>query len=287
MSAAVHAIRPDAADYLTRRQAADDLAAIREQWGDLLAAIERPPAAEWPPRETRSFLDRATLDEPQDDEEQAGRSLGRLPLTIREHPAPLNLDALAAAIDTERALFELADLLAAAVQRPVRRGPVALRSIPPRTVMREDQADRADPARWQYQAPTSPGSRVYGLHWAAVWIEGRVLGEGLAGGLFRPLPLRLLDEAAAVARRARADVERALQRDGRTVHIDTPCPYCGDKLTGTAQMGGEPFVWCARGEACPAPVILDRRRRMWRGADMATLWVAMDAARKRAEEQQA
>jgi hypothetical protein len=34
-------------------------------------------------------------------------------------------------------------------------------------------------------------------------------------------------------------------------------------------------------------VILDRRRRMWRGADMVGLWVAMDAARKRAEEQQA
>jgi hypothetical protein len=295
MSAAVHAIRPDAADYLTRRQAADDLTAIREQWGDLLAAIERPPAAEWPPRETRSFLDRANLDEHQDDEEPTGRSLGRLPLTIREHPAPLDLAALAAAIDTERALFELADLLAAAVQRSVRRTPAYLNIASPSgrtmpSVSRRvvaDMADRLDPARWQYQAPTSPGSRAYGLHWAAVWIEGRVLGEDLDRGLFRPLPGRLLDEAAAVARRARADVERALQRDGRTVHIDTPCPYCGDKLTGTAQMGGEPFVWCARGEACPAPVILDRRRRMWRGADMVTLWVAMDAARKRAEEQQA
>jgi hypothetical protein len=113
------------------------------------------------------------------------------------------------------------------------------------------------------------------------------LGEDLDRDLFTSVPARLLDEAAAVARRARADVERALQRDGRTVHIDTPCPYCRGELTGATQMGGEPFVWCDRGEACPAPVMLDRRRRMWRGADMVTLWVAMDAARKRAEEQQA
>jgi hypothetical protein len=281
------AIRPDAADYLTRAQAAADLTAIREQWGDLLAAIERPPAAEWPPRETRSFLDRATLDEPQDDE-PTGRSLGRLPLTIREHPAPLNLDALAAAIDTERALFDLADTLAAAVQRSIRRHLVG-RPTAEATLVRwaEDRADRDDPARWHYQAPTSPGSRAYGLHWAAVWVEGRVLGEDLDRDLFTSVPARLLDEAAAVARRARADVERALQRDGRTVHIDTPCPYCRGELTGATQMGGEPFVWCDRGEACPAPVMLDRRRRMWRGADMVTLWVAMDAARKRAEEQQA
>jgi hypothetical protein len=275
-----------AADQASRRTA-DDLTAIREQWGDLLAAIERPPAAEWPPRETRSFLDRATLDEPQDDE-PTGRSLGRLPLTIREHPAPLNLDALAAAIDTERALFDLADTLAAAVQRSIRRHLVG-RPTAEATLVRwaEDRADRDDPARWHYQAPTSPGSRAYGLHWAAVWVEGRVLGEDLDRDLFTSVPARLLDEAAAVARRARADVERALQRDGRTVHIDTPCPYCRGELTGATQMGGEPFVWCDRGEACPPPVMLDRRRRMWRGADMVTLWVAMDAARKRAEEQQA
>jgi hypothetical protein len=280
MSAAVHAIRPDAADYLTRRQAADDLTAIREQWGDLLAAIDRAPDTEWPPRETRSFLDH--VEHQADEDEPTGRSLGRTPLTLREHPAPLNLDALDAACDVERALFELADTLAAAVQRAPRRlAVVTSQAQNPRKVA--DRADRDDPARWHYQAPTSPGSRAYGLHWAAVWIEGRVLGEDLDRDLFRPLPARLLDEAAAVARRARADVERALQRDGRTVHLDTPCPYCAGELTGATQVGGEPFVWCDRGEACPAPVVLDRRRRMWRGADMVTLWVAMDAARKRAE----
>ncbi|MEU0037230.1 hypothetical protein [Streptomyces sp. NPDC006333] len=296
MNAVAPAIRPDAAEYLTAHQAAADLTAIREQWGDLLAAIDRAPAAEWPPRETRSFLNRAELGEHQaDEDEPTGRSIGRPPLTIREHPAPLNLPALDAALDVERALFELADTLAAAVQRPVRRVPLylAMQSPSGRTAptlrprIMADLADRNDPARWHYQAPTSPGSRAYGLHWAAVWIEGRVLGEDLTRGLFRPLPLGLLDEAAAVARRARADVERALNRDGRTTAIATPCPYCGGELTGATQVGGEPFVWCARGEACPAPVILDRRRRMWRGADMVALWTAMTAAQERAEKPQA
>jgi hypothetical protein len=149
--------------------------------------------------------------------------------------------------------------------------------------MRVDRADRDDPARWHYQAPTSPGSRAYGLHWAAVWVEGRVLGEDLDRDLFSPLPARLLDEAASTARRARAAVERALNRDGRTTTLDTPCPWCGGELTGETRPGGEPVVTCWRGEACPAPVILDRRRRMWRGADLVGLWVAMDAGARRGE----
>src|SRR5690606_27655125 len=78
--------RPDAVDHLNRAQAAADLQAIREQWGDLLAAINRPPAAEWPPRYDANMRDH---DEPDD-----APAVGRLPLTLREHPAPLNLTAL-------------------------------------------------------------------------------------------------------------------------------------------------------------------------------------------------
>ncbi|MFC7266350.1 hypothetical protein [Streptomyces lutosisoli] len=37
---------------------------------------------------------------------------------------------------------------------------------------------------------------------------------------------------------------------------------------------------CGRGEEYPAPAILDRRRRTWRGADLVGLWVAMDARRR-------
>ncbi|MFD8003004.1 hypothetical protein [Streptomyces mirabilis] len=37
-------------------------------------------------------------------------------LVLREHPAPLNLDALDTGLAIERAMFDLADTLAAAVQ---------------------------------------------------------------------------------------------------------------------------------------------------------------------------
>ncbi|MCX5362896.1 hypothetical protein OG864_29800 [Streptomyces sp. NBC_00124] len=273
-------------------EAVTDLRAIREQWGDLLAAIERPPAAEWPPREARGFLDQLAAADHRaedDDQEQGEARLGRMPLTLRQHPALLNLDALDAAMNVERALFDLADTLAAAVQRPVRRRPSLdipsysgrTAPAPQRTRMMVDGLDRDDPARWHYAAPTSPGSRAYGLHWAAVWIEGRVLGED-RGDLFGLLTPRMLDEAAAVARRARADIERALNRDGRTTRLETPCPWCGGELTGRTRAGGEPYVTCSTGEGCGAPVILDGRRRTWRGAELVGLWTAIEAAKQRA-----
>lgn len=265
------AIRPDAVDYLTRRQAADDLRAIREQWGDLLYAIEVQPAAEWPPRDSRAYINDHGL---KADPEPV---IGRMPLTLREHPAPLNLDALDAALAVERGLFDLADRIAEQAQRPIR--PAVHRDQ--RGRYRVDQDDATNPARWHFQAPTSPGSRAYGLHWAAVWIEGRVMGEDTGGDLFRPLSPRLLEEAAATARRARATVERALSRDGRSVTLAQPCPWCGGELTGHTRPGGEPAVTCSTGEGCGAPAVLDHGRRTWRGAELVGLWTAMEAARNR------
>ncbi|MFH9430253.1 hypothetical protein ACH4JZ_18420 [Streptomyces sp. NPDC017615] len=270
---------------------AADLAAIREQWGDLLAAIERPPADQWPPREARGFLDQlAAADHHQDDDQDDEPRIGRTPLTLREHPAPLNLDALDAALAVERDLFDLADTLAAAVQRPVHRYPAFGMAV--------DQEDQADPSRWHLPTHRSAtlvrgagiagaGSRAHGLHWAAVWIEGRVLGEDLDRGLFTELSPRLLDEAAAVARRARATVERALHRDGRATVLDTLCPWCAGVLSGRTRGGGEPYVTCGTGAACEAPVNLDGRWRTWRGAELVALWSAMQAAREREEAAQA
>ncbi|MFJ2017229.1 hypothetical protein [Streptomyces nodosus] len=281
------AIRPDAVDHLTRCQAAADLRAVREQWGDLLTAINRRPRAEWPPRDNIADLLATTADE---DDEPTGPTVGRLPLTLREHPAPLNLSALDAAHQVERDLFELADRIAAAVQRPVRRRPslnipsYTGRTAPAfrRTRMVIDRADRDDPARWQYAAPTSPGSRAYGLHWAAVWVEGRVCGED-NGDLFRSLPPTLLDEAAATARRARATVERALNRDGQPTKLDDPCPWCGGRLTAHTRSGdpAAAVIVCGTGPGCGAPVVLEHGRRVWQRETLAGLWAALDAARKR------
>ncbi|MFK0069738.1 hypothetical protein [Streptomyces sp. NPDC091046] len=278
---------PARAEYHTRIMAAEDLRAIREQWGDLLYAIDVQPADEWPPRDSRAYINDHGL---KPDPEPV---IGRMPLILREHPAPVNLDALDAAMSVERNLFELADRIAEQAQRPVRRRHVVdtLDGAGTRGRFEDDQDDRDDPARWHLPThnasvtarAASPGSRAYGLHWAAVWIEGRILGEQ-HGDMFTPVPLRTLDEAAATIRRARATVDRALNRDRRTITLTAPCPWCGGTLTGRTVPGGEPYVTCDRGEPCPAPVILDGRRRTWRGADLVELWAAMRAARARSEE---
>ncbi|MFI8200048.1 hypothetical protein ACIF6K_26590 [Streptomyces sp. NPDC085942] len=318
-------------------QAADDLRAVREQWGDLLSAIGRPPRAEWPPRECREWEQPPAAED--------APAVGRLPLILREHPAPLNLTALDAATTTERELFELCDTVAAAVQRPVRRHLVGRRT-PDATLMRwaADPADLADPARWhpasardalihptshvitgtdprteddraaqaehreaeqraQEANPTrpllsapaprrppvrsdipvsSPGSRAYGLHWAAVWLEGRALGEE-SGDLFTAVRPLLADEIAATARRARARVERALGRDGQPTALDRPCPYCGGPLTAHTRSGdpAAATVVCGTGSSCTAPVLLSAQgRREWAGAELVGLFVALEAARE-------
>ncbi|MFB6618899.1 hypothetical protein ACFCV9_32545 [Streptomyces sp. NPDC056367] len=266
-SAPAHAVAP------TGHRAAHDLAAVREQWGDLLAAIGSPPAAEWPPRDSRAYIDGRLADDAYGEEEHESPSLGRMPLTLREHPAPIDLTALDAALEVERDLFDLADRVAAAVQRPIS---PALDADGRHLA---EQPDATDPARWHFQAPGSPGSRAYGLHWAALWIAGRALGE-IEGDLFTPLPVRLLDEVTGAAHRARRTVERALGRDARTTAIDDPCPWCGGQLTGHARPGGECAVTCSAGPQCTAAAPLDdRRRRVWQGADLVLLWTALDRAR--------
>lgn len=250
-------------------QAAADLAAVREQWGDLLTAIGRPPRAEWPPRECREWEQPPAAED--------APAVGRLPLVLREHPAPLNLDALDAAIRAERALFELCDVVAAAVQRPVR---YIATDRHGRGRYQPDPADRADPARWNYASPNAPGSRAYGLHWAAVWLEGRARGEHV-GDLFTTVRPLLADEITATTRRARARVERALGRDGQPTALDRPCPYCRGPLTAHTRSGdpAAATVVCGTGSSCTAPVLLSARgRREWAGAELVGLFVALEAA---------
>ncbi|MFF4177635.1 hypothetical protein [Streptomyces sp. NPDC001750] len=249
----------------TTAQAAEDLRAIREQWGDLLSAIARPPATEWPPRERRGFLDLAT-----DDHDEP--AVGRLPLVLREHPAPLNLDALDAAHEVETAVFTACDVIALRVQRP---GP-------------------AHPDRWRLPTHRSAtlvrgsgiagaGSRAEGLHWAAVWLEERAT-QTEDTGLHLPLPSVVLDDLAQVARRARQRVERALNRDGRDHDLDDPCPYCGGSLTSRIPPG-DPERWtitCQTGPTCDGPGRYDSEaRRHWVGEELTVVGAAILAARSR------
>lgn len=255
----------------TTTAAVGHLRAIREQWGDLLAAIDQPPAAEWPPRELHHTLHAVADDTP---------AIGRLPLTLREHPAPLNLGALDAAVSIERALFELADIIAAAVQQPVATIDVPTYRDPFATIV--DPVDADDIDRWNYASPTSPGSRRNGLHWCAVWLERALAGHnplcrsvGADAGL-------LATETIAAAHRV---MTRALGRDGRDTVLPAPCPWCAGELTARTT-SGDPMaavVTCGTGPTCTAPAPYDgEARRVWRGADLCGLYVALSAAQRRA-----
>ncbi|MDX3214557.1 hypothetical protein PV318_03225 [Streptomyces sp. ME02-6991-2B] len=271
----------------TAEQAAAHLAAVAEQWPDLLDAIDRAPATEWPPREHRGFLDDQ---HPADNEPARPHPAGRAPLVIREHPAPLNLDALDVAVSTERQLFDLADRIAAAVQRPLRRRVeyhTSGRRGRSRIIGTVDGVDLADPRRWHYAAPTSPGSRARGVPYAARWLADRVEDHDTAGDLFAPMPERLLTDVADTARHCAAGITRALVRDGRTTRLAQPCPWCGGRLTARTEPRhvAESVVTCSTGEDCTAPVLLDGRgRRSWAGGDLVTLWGALQAASSRGEQ---
>lgn len=255
--------------------AVQQLADIREQWGDLLAAINRPPVAEWPPRETRSFLDHAaTTDGPQ---------VGRLPLTLRQHPAPLNVDALDAACAIETALFDLADRIAAAVQRIA---PLLVDATAMHTA-----ADRPD--RWHYaglrhldrRSPVATaGSRALGLDWCARWISDRLAAT-------EPTDLHAVVRGVllAHAERVTADAHRgllsALGRDARATLLADPCPWCHGQLT-VHTTTGDPWqatVTCDTGPTCTAPTPYDdRARRTWAGRDLVQLYGALTATRSAA-----
>lgn len=247
----------------TTTAAVGHLRAIREQWGDLLAAIESEPPADWPPVYDRSWEKPAAVDGPQ---------VGRLPLTLREHPAPLNLGALDAACAIERALFELADIIAADRQRP----------MSPGTGPRRD-ADRNDPDRWHYATPTWPGSRALGLHWCAVWIERTLTGDN---PLCRPIGASVNELAPETIAAAHRVMTRALGRDGRDTVAADPCPWCHGTLTMRTTSGdpSDATVTCDTGPTCTAPTDYDgRARRAWTGREqVGALIVAILHARQRA-----
>ncbi|MCT9090602.1 Lar family restriction alleviation protein [Streptomyces sp. ASQP_92] len=248
------------------------LRTIREQWAELLLAIEEPPANVWPPRQLTHTL-RATSDEQLVVEDRA-------PLVLREHPAPANLDALDAGIAIERQVFGLADTLAAAVQH----------------------TGHGDLRRWVFQNPSAPntrgaaGSRAHGLHFACVWVEGRLLDEDttpeeqldgtLAAPPFAPLPPYLLHEARRTARIAEGRLLRTLGLDQRTTPVpDRPCPWCGGELTLHTDPDEAPRVTCSTGEDCTAPVPLDERgRRVWGWTDLVALVGALAAAEEVPEQ---
>ncbi|MEY9944904.1 hypothetical protein [Kitasatospora sp. GAS1066B] len=266
-----------------RHRAAAQLRTVRREWGALLVAVETPPAAAWPPAQLSTHLAQqlaADVDLIVAD---------RAPLTLREHPAPLNLAALDAAVRVETLLFDLADTLAAGVQRPIARQRISSPGRP--AVWADDQADAGDPRRWVYRSPTDPGSRRHGLHFAALWVEGRLLDEDttpepavdytVQPALFGLLPEHLQHEAIRVAGQCERLVLRVLELDARSTPIEgRACPWCaGAGLVLHTADGQAPRVTCATGPACPAPLPLDEeQRRVWGATDLVSLIAAFEKA---------
>ncbi|GAA2137837.1 hypothetical protein GCM10009760_18680 [Kitasatospora kazusensis] len=209
-------------------------------------------------------------------------------MTLRQHPAPANLTALDAAVRVEGLLFDLADTLAAAAQRPIGRRLVSSPGRP--EVWADDAADAADPRRWRFRSPTDPGSRRHGLHFAALWVEGRLLDEDTAPerhldgspapALFARLPEHLRHETIRVARQCERLVLRALELDERETPVEgRPCPWCDGELILHTAGGKPPRVTCQTGPRCPAPVAIDERsRRVWEVAGLPALVSALGRA---------
>jgi hypothetical protein len=263
--------------------AVQQLKAIREQWGDLLHAITVPPAPVWPPVQP-SVQHLAA----EDDDAPA---VGRLPLTLRQHPAPLNLDALDAAMGIERGLFDLADRLAASVQVPhaaccpkhvepepdrwhyatdrevLLRTPTRLMSgTDPRTdrdrhmeaLHGVPRVQRTKAGRGDTMPVTTAGSRTLGLHWAACWISDRLAATEPTGlhGVVRGV---LRDHAERVTAQAHRTLLAALGRDERAIPASEPCPWCHGTLT-TRTTSGDPddmTITCDTGPSCTAPTPYD------------------------------
>jgi hypothetical protein len=254
--------------------AVQQLREIREQWGDLLHAITVPPPAVWPPvQPSVQHLVR-------DDDAATGPQVGRLPLVLRQHPAPANLTALDAAVAIEQALFDLADVIAAAVQRPTRLRWTGIYTRTNGPLYAEEGADHGEPDRWHTATvrdigrgqAASPGSRALGIHWCAVWLESRLLGDdgSARGDLFSPMPPVLIEEAAEVVAEAHRVLLAALGRDERAIPASEPCPWCHGTLT-TRTTSGDPddmTITCDTGPSCTAPTPYDdRARRTWHGRD--------------------
>lgn len=229
------------ADSTTRLTLAN-LKVIVAHWPDLHHALATTGTATWPPAGRMSdFL--ASVDRRTDDEIEAAewqaralRDLERSPEQIGETRAPVRLRILDVMTSVETDLTELADDIAARIQRsPISYAP---RGWPAADRARRDQLardDAADPRRWRYIGTRS------GRH-AAAWLLARVEQ--------RPGPFRRLDDGqlhhiARIAASAAHRVEGALDMADHKAALARPCPHCSGELVITAGGGERPAVWCS------------------------------------------
>lgn len=197
-------------------------------------------------------------------------------VVLGERPVPLRLHVVDACRAVEAALCELADQVAADIQRdtvkPLRRAipgdPVGLQ------LAMLAAKDEADPARWRFTRGERTAVR------AAAWLLARWRGDE---GPCLPLHSAHRARIALVAREAARRVEQTIGGtvDRFAVPMDRPCPYCGDRLTMYAGGGEDDAVRCS-GPGCAAPVGLVDGWRTWStAAQLAALQRDLDAAEQR------
>ncbi|MFF3310510.1 hypothetical protein [Streptomyces sp. NPDC002952] len=216
---------------------ADNLHTVINHWTDLQTALGTTQADTWPP-----VMGIARLAEHlrADDDRTQQRALERSPHQIGATAAPLRIQIL----DTMRALDEqlvdVADQIAASIQRP------ATRHVQVRSASSGDDValqlatlilkDQVDARRWSWTDPT-----LRTAPFAAAWLLARHDG---APGPFRKLTSVQLDEIASAAGQAARQIERALELTRKTQVLERPCPHCRGVLRIEGGDGQDPAVLC-------------------------------------------
>ena len=220
--------------------AAAALRTIITTWPELADALTTHSADTWPPagRMSTHLTDLGLDDTPQRGARD-GSGTG-------DAPAPCRIDILDTQRTVHTALVELADQIAAAVQRsPMSYAPT---SWPAADQVRRNalaNADVADPRRWRYRGtrPSAP--------YTALWLLARVTARP---GPFNRLTDRHHHHIATVAAESVRRIEQALQLTRLSRPAGYPC-FCGGDIHIHGGDGHPPTLACNRcGRSYTAPL---------------------------------
>ncbi|MCX5601589.1 hypothetical protein OOK29_25905 [Streptomyces phaeochromogenes] len=230
----------------------EDLQTIIDAWDDLADLVEAPIFTTWPPPGTIPAYNRAL-----DDAELRAVRAERAEYLVAgddapgTRPVPINLRAVDIQIHVTSELLELADQLAASVQRP----PVQAESRKgwTDTIHRETlllaAKDAAHPARWHFDG-REPANREHPQRtavMAATWLQHRLTNPGPAEP-FRPLTVAQHDAVSTTAHSCVRMIDDFLGIHRRSVPIPgllCPAP-CRGPLVMFGGDGDASTVRCRR-----------------------------------------
>lgn len=213
----------------------NNLRTIATTWTDLTDALGAPTQSSWPPVTLRGYLN--ALEQHDAAEAAALRALERAPEQLGQRPVPISLRVYDTMRTIQAGLAELADQIAAEVQRePVSFAP---RDWPAAERARRNalaRADLADPKRWRFRGNRPPAP------YTALWLLARVE--------HRPGPCRRLTEAqqqrighvaAESVRRIEAVLDLA---DGCRQLDEAHTCACGGRIEVYGGAGATPVARC-------------------------------------------